>query len=84
VTLKTKIYHPNIDEKGQICLPIVAAENWKPATKVEHVLLSLIGLIESPEVDHPLRSELAQEYLKEKGKFMKAAAEFTKKFAEPR
>jgi len=43
VTLKTLIYHPNIDEKGQICLPIVAAENWKPATKVEHVLHALLG-----------------------------------------
>lgn len=33
VTFKTKIYHPNIDEKGQICLPIISVENWKPATK---------------------------------------------------
>nr|XP_026692144.1 ubiquitin-conjugating enzyme E2 L5-like isoform X2 [Ciona intestinalis] len=33
ITFKTKIYHPNIDEKGQICLPIISPENWKPATK---------------------------------------------------
>ena len=47
-------------------------------------MLYFLGLIESPEVDHPLRSELAQEYLKENAKFMKTAAEHTKKFAEPR
>ena len=35
ITFKTKIYHPNIDEKGQVCLPIINAENWKPATKTE-------------------------------------------------
>ena len=35
VTFKTKIYHPNIDEKGQVCLPIISAENWKPATKTD-------------------------------------------------
>lgn len=33
ITFLTKIYHPNVDEKGQICLPIISAENWKPATK---------------------------------------------------
>src|SRR5438874_30540 len=32
---RTKIYHPNIDEKGQVCLPIIMAENWKPATKTD-------------------------------------------------
>lgn len=35
LTFKTKIYHPNIDEKGQVCLPIINAANWKPATKTE-------------------------------------------------
>lgn len=33
IIFKTKIYHPNIDEKGQVCLPIINPENWKPATK---------------------------------------------------
>ena len=27
ITFKTKIYHPNIDEKGQVCLPIISPEN---------------------------------------------------------
>ena len=35
ITFKTKIYHPNIDEKGQVCLPIISPENWKPATKTD-------------------------------------------------
>ena len=35
ISFKTKIYHPNIDEKGQVCLPIISAENWKPATKTD-------------------------------------------------
>lgn len=35
VTFKTKIYHPNIDEKGQVCLPIISPEHWKPATKTD-------------------------------------------------
>ncbi|XP_071531730.1 ubiquitin-conjugating enzyme E2 L3 isoform X5 [Panulirus ornatus] len=35
INFKTKIYHPNVDEKGQVCLPIISAENWKPATKTD-------------------------------------------------
>ncbi|KAH6933739.1 hypothetical protein HPB50_017705 [Hyalomma asiaticum] len=35
ITFRTKIYHPNIDEKGQVCLPIISADNWKPATKTD-------------------------------------------------
>jgi hypothetical protein len=49
ITFKTKIYHPNIDEKGQVCLPVISAENWKPATKTDQGMaysscLSGIGL----------------------------------------
>jgi len=84
ITFKTKIYHPNIDEKGQVCLPIIATENWKPATKTDQVIQALVALVHDPEPDHPLRSDLAEEFTKDKKKFIKSAEEFTKKFAEKR
>ncbi|VBB34928.1 unnamed protein product, partial [Acanthocheilonema viteae] len=31
----TPIYHPNIDEKGQMCLAILQYDNWKPGTNIE-------------------------------------------------
>lgn len=33
-----------MDEKGQVCLPIISAENWKPATKTDQgkILLNLL------------------------------------------
>jgi ubiquitin-conjugating enzyme E2 L3 len=49
ITFKTKIYHPNIDEKGQVCLPIINAENWKPATKTDQIINSLVALVNDPE-----------------------------------
>ncbi|XP_034458480.1 ubiquitin-conjugating enzyme E2 L3a [Hippoglossus hippoglossus] len=84
VTFKTKIYHPNIDEKGQVCLPIVSVENWKPATKTIQVINNLIALVSVPQPEHPLRADLAEEYTKDQGKFMKNAEEFTKKHSEKR
>ncbi|XP_057295043.1 ubiquitin-conjugating enzyme E2 L3-like [Hydractinia symbiolongicarpus] len=84
ITFKTKIYHPNIDEKGQVCLPIISPENWKPATKTDQVIHALAALISDPEPEHPLRGDLAEEYTKDKKKFMKTAEEYTKKYAEQR
>ncbi|CAG5118922.1 unnamed protein product [Candidula unifasciata] len=84
VVFKTKIYHPNVDEKGQVCLPIINAENWKPATKTDQVVSSLIALINDPEPEHPLRADLAEEYTKDRKKYMKNAEEHTKKFSEKR
>lgn len=48
------------------------------------VLNSLITLINHPEPEHPLRANLAEQYSKDKGKFEKAAEEFTLKTAEKR
>ncbi|XP_065197915.1 ubiquitin-conjugating enzyme E2 L3-like [Sycon ciliatum] len=84
VIFKTPIYHPNVDEKGQVCLPIVTAENWKPATKTDQVIAALIALIHSPEAGHPLRGDLAEEFLKDRKKFDKNAEEHAKKYAEKR
>jgi len=84
ISFKTRIYHPNVDEKGQVCLPIVAAENWKPATKTDQVIQALVALINEPEPEHPLRGDLAEEYLKDRKKFMKNAEDFTKKHSEKR
>jgi len=84
ITFKTKIYHPNIDEKGQICLPIIQAENWKPATRTDQVIQALIALVNDPEPEHPLRTDLAEEYCKDRKKFFKNAEEYTKKFSEKR
>ncbi|XP_067681674.1 ubiquitin-conjugating enzyme E2 L3-like [Haliotis asinina] len=84
LTFKTKIYHPNVDEKGQVCLPIISPENWKPATKTEQVLKSLVKIVQEPEPEHPLRADIAEEYTVNKKVFQKNAEEFTKKYAEKR
>ncbi|BHF65767.1 Ubiquitin-conjugating enzyme E2 L3 [Sparganum proliferum] len=84
ILFKTPIYHPNIDEKGQICLPLIAPENWKPATTVPNIIQKLLALLADPEIEHPLRADLAEEYARDKNKFLKNAEEFTKKHAEKR
>uniref|UniRef100_A0A667ZBD8 E2 ubiquitin-conjugating enzyme n=1 Tax=Myripristis murdjan TaxID=586833 RepID=A0A667ZBD8_9TELE len=84
VVFKTKIYHPNVDENGQICLSLISSENWKPATRVHQVIQCLISLVNCPEPEHPLRADLAEEYYKDRKKFLKTAEEFSKRYGEKR
>lgn len=67
-----------------MCLPIIGPENWKPATKTDQVIQALLALVQDPEPEHPLRADLAEEYTKDKKKFLKNAEEYTKKHAEKR
>lgn len=48
------------------------------------VVQALIALVNDPEPEHPLRADLAEEFLKDRKKFLKNAEEFTKKHAEKR
>ena len=43
-----------------------------------------MALIHDPEPEHPLRGDLAEEYTKDKKKFIKTAEDYTKKHAEKR
>lgn len=48
------------------------------------VIQALLALVQDPEPEHPLRGDLAEEFTKDKKKFLKNAEEYTKKHAEKR
>ncbi|BEJ07353.1 hypothetical protein CcaverHIS641_0406220 [Cutaneotrichosporon cavernicola] len=77
----TKMYHPNIDSDGNICIGVLKAEAWKPSTKMASVLLSLYDLVENPNPDDPLVTSIAEQYATDRPAFNKKAAEYTKMYA---
>lgn len=84
VTFVTRIYHPNVDSDGQVCLPIISKNNWTPYTKTYQVLEALSVLVNNPELGQPLRIELADLMTQNPEVFNRKAEEFTREFGEDR
>ena len=76
----TKIYHPNIDKLGRICLDILK-EKWSPALQIRTVLLSIQALLSAPNPDDPLDNQVANQWKTNEAEAIKNAKEWTKKYA---
>jgi ubiquitin-conjugating enzyme E2 N len=76
----TKIYHPNIDFLGRICLDVLKT-SWSPALQIRSVLLSIQCLLSEPNTGDPLNDKVNEHWLKDKNDAIKTARDWTLKYA---
>lgn len=80
VEFKTKIFHPNIYENGNVCVSILDTD-WKPIMTLKSVILSLISLLSDPNPDSPANTDASKLYLNDKKLFKKKARQYTRIYA---
>uniref|UniRef100_A0A6B2LPZ8 UBC core domain-containing protein n=1 Tax=Arcella intermedia TaxID=1963864 RepID=A0A6B2LPZ8_9EUKA len=80
ISFTTKIFHPNVNQRGRHCLDILG-DMWSPASSIYRSLKSIESLILKPNPDDPLEPSIAMMYKKDYPKFTQTAKEWVIKYA---
>lgn len=80
VQFLTKIFHPNINAEGGICLSVLK-DDWKPSVSVRKLLELIQSLLASPNPKDPLDLDIAHLYATNLQEFERTAREYTRTYA---
>uniref|UniRef100_A0A7S1SZ89 E2 ubiquitin-conjugating enzyme n=1 Tax=Tetraselmis chuii TaxID=63592 RepID=A0A7S1SZ89_9CHLO len=89
------MWHPNVYPDGRVCISILhnpgddphgyetAAERWSPVHTVETIMVSIISMMASPNVDSPANIDAAKDFRESRdGDFRRKVARIVRKSQE--
>jgi len=88
VCCQTKLWHPNINQQGQICLSIlrqnsVDGHGWAPTRRMKDVVWGLYSLFDDLlDFDDPLNVEAAEHHLRDEEGFRTKVKDWIVKYAK--
>ncbi|KAL5964394.1 NEDD8-conjugating enzyme UBE2F [Taenia solium] len=88
VKCTTKIWHPNIDEEGRICLSLLRpssldASGWAPTRKLSEVIWGLESLFSDLcDFNDALNTNAAEEYIRDPESFKRTVRRYVSQYAK--
>ncbi|RNF05916.1 ubiquitin-conjugating enzyme [Trypanosoma rangeli] len=74
---RTKIFHPNVAEKGDICVNVLKRD-WNPSLGLRHVIMVIRCLLIEPNAESALNEEAARLLLEDYDAYRRKAEMMTK------
>eukprot|EP01051_Picozoa_sp_SAG22_P012310 SAG22_NODE_1266_length_4956_cov_3.272184_2_plen_75_part_00 len=74
------MYHPQIDEHGTICLPVL--KEWSPACTIVKVLDQILSIMKDPNPDTPVNGDIAKQYKEDLPAYKATVKKYTADYAK--
>lgn len=76
-----KVFHPNVSEKGDVCVSILDASEWSPSSNMLSIVHSIRSLLVDPNPESPLNAEAGKLLKKDKKNYERTALAMTQTWA---
>lgn len=82
--ITTKVFHPNVNERGQLCIPILEPENWKPTSRMCTVFNVVMATFNDPVPENAFNDNISMMYMWNRKQYDKVAEAWVMRYADER